>query len=363
MCYNMNNMEGNMSKKLIKIISICAIAVLVPLVILGVALSVSYNKSVVLSIFNGGDEIVDGTTSEVAIFVDNEKQTSNKVTLKKGTEVTVTWEGEGFVFNGWFDGNESEAQGKTAESEKASYTFALKSNKVLTAIKSYKAYTLNVRYKNGSNDVDTISYTRPSGENVGGFGEYTKSRAGYTFAGFKYGENVYSPTNGDYLYNGTSLSNALLASSTYSLDVTAVWNCNYENFNINYETDVNNHDVWGIKEDGTEVKLVGQLSFNFDDFATDGNDLTDNNMIDVLFGEYSSFFIKEGGNNVPVNLSLKNIKIAVNDGNVNLYDASADDPISTWIEAFEITKGIETLQQIQLISDDFIRVIFTFEKV
>lgn len=328
-----------MSKKLIKIISICAIAVLIPLVILGVALSVSYNKTVVLSIFDGGDEIAEGTTSKVAIFVENVQQDSNKVTLKKGTEVTVTWEGEGFVFDGWFNGNESEVQGKKAESEKASYTFTLNGNKVLTAIKSYKTYTLNVTYKAGSNEVDTVSYNR--GDN-GGFGGYNKTRAGYTFVGFKYGENVYTATGSDYIYNGNSLSIALLASPTYSLDVIAVWDCDYEDFLVKYDTDVEeNYYVWGIKEDGTELKLKDQEhTFTFDDFDNTGCDLTDS-LIHILFGEYTSFVIKDGGNNVNVNLSLDNIDVRVGESSEiqQLVGLSESDPISTWIEAFSIANG------------------------
>lgn len=358
-------MEGNMSKKLVRILSICAFAVLVPLIILGVALSVAGNKSVTLSIFDGGNSVIDATTSKVAIFVDNKEQTSNKITVKKGTAVTVTWEGTGFTFNGWFEGNESEAQGKQAVSTEKSYTFNLNHDRVLTAIKHYVPYQINVQYKKNSSEKETIYYSREVdelGNVVGTFGAYSKAsaREGYRFKGLEYNGNLYevNAEGTDYTFGGSSLETVLLASETYSIDATAVWECLYNTFSFQlYAQYGTTNIVYGVDENGNETRLSDlRCTFAFND-TENGADLADDYYAS-LFGKYSKFIIKDG-NNSEVIYDADNVSVTLNE--------------LTTPEDLDITlNGVTTVKELidlvvsargsELTDDDFVKITFSFKK-
>lgn len=353
-----------MSKKLIKIISICAVAVLLPLIILGVALSVSSNKAVTLSIFDGGDAVVEGTSSKVSIFVNDVEQEETTISVKNGTEVTVTWEGVGFKFDGWFSGRESQTQGNLPESENLSYTFTLKNNKVLTAKKSYKTYSLNVKFKEGSTIFDQISYTRSNGGS-GTFGAYTREREGYTFKGLMFDENLYIPAGTDFVFNGGSLS-TFFTNDTYTLDVTAVWECQYKNLNFKFTTDIDNkYYVYGVKND-TETELDGiSYLIAFNDNIDDGYDLTDNALDVLLLGRYEYFMIKVNGEPVRVQLVIEDVKVRLDKlssavtGDVHDMDFTGYDTLKDWIDFIEsVTNGGE-----KLTDDDVVYVKFIFERI
>ena len=143
-----------MSKKLIKIICICALVVLCPLVILGVSLASTEAVGCTLSIADGGIEKIGetdfgGKTSKVSIMIDGKEQKSNKITVTKKTKVTVTYEGVGYDFVGWYNGNYNEINREGNKADKAvtskkSYTFEISKNTVLTAVRDIKTY--NVSY-------------------------------------------------------------------------------------------------------------------------------------------------------------------------------------------------------------------------
>lgn len=309
-----------MSKKLVKILSICALTVLVPLIVLAVALCVVGNQAVTLSIRDGGNSVVAHTTSEIAIFIDSQKQDSNTITVKKGTEVTVTWAGTGFQFDGWFEGNESEAQGKTPVSRENSYTFTLDDNRVLTAIKHFVSYTVHVKYNANSTQTNDVFYSRrvdELGNVTGSFGVYglANTRSGYNFVGLEYGGHVYEKNTAgtDYTFGGASLGEALLDSDTYTIDATAVWECNYAELNLNVSTDVNStYTVYGVKNN-TETELRDlQRYFEFVDDA-DGYDLADS-WLTYVIGDYDNYIIKDGQNS-SVQLDITNVEVAIEDVN------------------------------------------------
>ena len=166
-----------MSKRLIKILSICALVILCPLVIVGVSLMATEAVGCTLTIFDGGIEQLGekdfgGKSSNVTIMVDGKAQESNKVTLTKHTEVTVTFEGVGYDFVGWFDGNYNEINrvGEGADkavSEKVSYTFEISKDTVLTAVRDIKTYnvTYDGFYDDGTTEIAlesaTLEYNQP----------------------------------------------------------------------------------------------------------------------------------------------------------------------------------------------------------
>lgn len=153
-----------MSKQLVKILVICALVIICPLVIVGVSLMSTEAVGCTLTIFDGGvekygDEDFGGKSSKVTIMVNGEAKKSNKVTLTKRTEVTVTFEGVGYDFLGWFEGkyNEINLEGEKVDkavSDKLSYTFEISKNTVLTAVRNVKQY--NVTYAGFYDDATTV---------------------------------------------------------------------------------------------------------------------------------------------------------------------------------------------------------------
>ena len=154
-----------MSKYLIKILSICAFVVLLPLIVVGSALCVTEAMGITLTVRDSGIEGgYAGASSEVSIYIDGEKQEGTKITIKKNTDVTVTYEGEGYDFQGWYKGNPAEiGDNARAESTKTSYSFTVRGTTVLTAIRNVKTYT--VTYTGQYDDGTAIDVT-PETENV-----------------------------------------------------------------------------------------------------------------------------------------------------------------------------------------------------
>ena len=150
-----------MSKYLIKILSICAFVVLLPLIILGSALCVTEATVCTLTIADGGNNgNGSGMTSNVAIYIDNELVEGKSVTVQKHTEITVTWEGTGYDFAGWYNGNYQEINFESAKplETETSYTFYLRGNTTLTAVRDVMHYTINYAgtLSDGTTEVSTV---------------------------------------------------------------------------------------------------------------------------------------------------------------------------------------------------------------
>lgn len=342
-----------MSKKLIKLLTICAIVVLVPLVVLGIALSVSFNKGVSLSIFEGGDSVIDEyTRSKIAIFIGNQEQEQTTIFVQKGTEVTITWEGEGYHFDGWFEGNESEVQGKKSVSENKSYTFTLYNNRVLTAIKSYVTYKLNVQENALSSNVQELSYKRDSG-----FQTYNLTRAGYTFKGFKYNNSLYIPNGLDYTCDGASLTAELVKSSDYQLDVVAVWECNYISlpyFRLCTVVEGTYSPI--IKEGEGEAYDEKDFSFEFVDTA-EGYDLQDN-YFQKLFGN-DKYYIDDDTNREVDMLQVVKCEVVVENDSGNIYRISGVTTFKELIDSLNASRQLHGKEALKL--TDRIQMTFTFK--
>lgn len=174
-----------MSKYLIKILSICAFVILFPLIIVGSALCVTEAMACTLKVLSGGVEGGYGASSNVSIFINNEKQDLNEVSVKKNTEVTVTYEGVGYDFVGWYNGNyeEIDRAEDSAVSTSVSYTFFVRGNTTLTAVRDVKEYTITYagQMDDGSDVVvEPAVQTYKYGESL----KYLEPVAGATFDGW-----------------------------------------------------------------------------------------------------------------------------------------------------------------------------------
>lgn len=355
-----------MSKKLLKIISICAFVVMLPVVILGVAMAASTNKGVTLTVFDGGDSTTEeGWSSAISISVNNVKQDSNKITVKKGTEVTVSWEGVGYEFEGWFEGNESEIQEKNIKESSVTYAFKLDNNAVLTGVKSF--LSLN------TNDA-SIKYN----PNTKKFDELNPSRENYTFVGLRYENNIYrKTTDGDYIQedNNSKLSDAIVAKGT-SLDVTEVWKVAegyYGALNIKVSTkcviDQKSYSVYGIDAEGksTKIKDLSEY-FAFDEFGLGENygEATNINeiMTNVLLN-YHNFYVEIGGETKEVawinNKTNFQVQISYPEtGNVSTVRSATMSTDSTFVNLIDLVK----LEEFSFnASSDIIQITFIFEEV
>ena len=139
-----------MSKHLTKILSILALIVLVPLIVVGSALCVTEAAPATLTIYEGGnDGQYGGKSSQIVISVggeaqlDENNQPLTSITLQKNTEVTVSFNGTGYEFAGWYDGNPQEVdETETAISTDRSYTFTLRGSTHLTALRNVMQYQI-----------------------------------------------------------------------------------------------------------------------------------------------------------------------------------------------------------------------------
>lgn len=186
-----------MSKYLVKILSICAFIILLPLVIVGSALCVTEAIGVRVTVAAAGIENEEGlATSNVSIYLDGEKQEGTTIVVKKNTELTVTYEGEGYDFQGWYNGNYSEINREKAKavSDKESYSFTVRANTVLTAVRDIKTYTVTYTGKlaDGATDVDLPNENLSYGQDLATLAD---PDGVYVLKGWRYVPNSEEPEN------------------------------------------------------------------------------------------------------------------------------------------------------------------------
>lgn len=178
-----------MSKHLVKILSICALVILLPLTIVGISLFVTEPVACTLTIEENESK---GTyaSSDISIRVDGEELEEKSAKIKKHTEVTVVFTGEGYNFKGWFDGKADEIQPTDeplSEDGETTYTFILRKSTTLTAVREVIKY--NVTYSGTLDDKttpvsDQIAETTQEIEYGARLASLTPTVAGTTFGGW-----------------------------------------------------------------------------------------------------------------------------------------------------------------------------------
>ncbi|MBE7074341.1 MAG: hypothetical protein E7379_04565 [Clostridiales bacterium] len=145
-----------MSKRLVKIMLICTVAILLPLAVVAVAITATQAKGVSVAVEETGkDATISGATSEVSIYVKNQKQDETTVSIRKNSKVTVVFTGKGYVFEGWFEGSADEINDQDkAVSKSKSYEFSAKNSTVLTAVRNVQKY--NITFSGENADGSTV---------------------------------------------------------------------------------------------------------------------------------------------------------------------------------------------------------------
>lgn len=156
-----------MSKQLAKLLSICALVVLLPFVVIGTALTFTEAVGVTLSIAQTGINGAYTDESQVGIFIDGQKQ-ADTIEVKKNKTVELAFQGEGYYFYGWYEGeagsiDKTKADGKISSEEKINYVVT--SNKTVTAVRDVQKY--NINYEGTNFDGTALTTTSQEGVEYG----------------------------------------------------------------------------------------------------------------------------------------------------------------------------------------------------
>lgn len=335
-----------MSKRLIKILSICALAILCVLVIVGVSIISTEAVGCTLTINADGIETLadsgtgyEGKSSAVKIVVDGKEHDSNKITLTKNTEVTVTFTGVGYNFEGWYNGNYDEINlgEDKAKSELQSYTFTLKKNTVLTAVRNVKTY--NVTYAGNYDDeataIDSIAKTyeyneplatpdaKSSKNALAGWYEMLQGSAGIT----------------------TKVANFVEEDVT----IYPKWERQY-NFEFYGVADYNyngNDGTFALKgtKDGVDNQYVEELGTKmyFMENPTEGYADLNQNVCDYFINQYSNFKTMNGDN--VVFTKVIEIYYKVNETYSNLAETVYLDELNDGVLSFgDVLEYVRTAQ-------------------
>ena len=402
-----------MSKYLVKILSICALVVMMSVAVVGAAVCVTEAIGCSLTVFNGS-QTYEGSDSSVTIYIDGEKQEGDKVQVSKYTEITVQFNGTGYDKVKWYEG-EFDVNKDKAVATGTTYTFELKKNTKLTAVANLKTYnvkfdgfladgttpitsvagfegtqvftygqeilapgsnteelffhgwniktaegvdarlykfatfdtndvtlvpkwdaqeyidyTINVAYKLGSTDVETLTYNVKDG-----LSEYTATRDNYKLVGIEFNGKVYAYNEAS--ENFTGLGEAVVRNGETEVNATAVWECIYGSFTFNLEGAANYEDSdLGFGEYGLMATKNGQVvamretisNAEFTDEEGENNfDLTDD-VYALFVPNYSNFTTLEG---TPIDLGdmTATVKVSVNG---NSYVAPFQDVTSITFE-------------------------------
>ena len=150
-----------MSKNLVKILSICAFVIILPLAILATALCVTESASYKLKLYISGLD-AENHVAACKVLINGEERKNNEMTFAKGADVVVTFEGVGYDFGAWYKGSEKAITEADKVSDQVSYSIKMTGNTTLTAkcaVKSYRvSYTGNDEDGNPLNLNTVVEY-------------------------------------------------------------------------------------------------------------------------------------------------------------------------------------------------------------
>lgn len=186
-----------MSKRLAKILSICALVVLMPFIIVGSALAFTQAVGVTLTIAQGGINSTLGIAEPtIAIVINNQVQEQDSIEVKKNTSVNLSYEGEGYHFYGWYEGNTSEIDVTKdiplANGAEDIQGYVVNGNKTLTAMRDVQTY--NVTYSGNDANGNPITLEKDNGLEYGAELEVLPGNAAKIFSGWAVKDSTEAPT-------------------------------------------------------------------------------------------------------------------------------------------------------------------------
>lgn len=269
LCYNMCKYGGVMSKQLAKIISICILAVLLPLAVVATAIAVTQAKDVTISVLQAGvDASQSGTSSEVEIIINGETQAEDSVTVRKNSSLTVQFTGTGYFFKGWLENGETDYV-----STKETFKLVASSNKTLTAVRDVQKYNISYSGENADGSAialakdDDMEYNTvlPSLSNGG-----AKVFAGWAVKGAQSVIPVFKANFDAYVANGE-----LEKTQNTEVELEPIWkqNTNYTvYFNVNDKSATNSFSMTYSATAGFDAYTLTRDGYTFVGLSIEGSD-------------------------------------------------------------------------------------------
>lgn len=173
-----------MSKNLVKIITICVLAVIIPVAIIVTAICLSNAVTYTLALAIEGFENVGSITLRVGGEAYNvtEETKDFAVKISRNKEVTLSVATEGYTFNGWYNGEAKDISEETFINKEISYKVKVSEDIKLTA--SFDLYEYVVTYDGNAKNNETLKYGEAL--NTGSYAVISEEDAkkGYTFEGW-----------------------------------------------------------------------------------------------------------------------------------------------------------------------------------
>lgn len=130
-----------MSAKFTKILTYVVLAVTIVVIVVCAAVLLSSGSAVQISV---DTHYISRTAADNDVVVKINGEQTNKLNVKEGSTVTLTFESMGYDFRGWFGGNAGEwSTAAEAVETEVSYTFTANENTELTAAFDATQYVVN----------------------------------------------------------------------------------------------------------------------------------------------------------------------------------------------------------------------------
>ena len=283
-----------MSKRLAKILSFCALAVLTPFIIVGSALAVTQAVGVTLSIAQSGINSTLGLADPaIAIMVDGKIQEENTIELKKNSSVDLSFEGEGYHFYGWYEGNADEIDIATdrplANGAEDIKGFVVNGNKVLTAMRDVQTY--NIVYTGNDANGNPITLEADNSLEYGSELEVLAGNAAKIFSGWAVKDSTTAPTR---------VAKFEATTQAQTIELVPVWkeNASYKVFfSINDKSDANAVSITYTIAGGFSAYTTTREGYTFAGLTVNDRLYVSNNAGDYLYnGEKLSEYLANPAN-------------------------------------------------------------------
>ncbi|MGN1201285.1 MAG: hypothetical protein ACI4R8_03420 [Candidatus Caccovivens sp.] len=216
-----------MSKTLSKILVVCAMIAIIPLMIVGTAFAAYYSISAQVNVYVyvNGDSVAEDAFAQVS-YNDKIYNAKENFEIQEGhlNKVELTANAKGYDFKGWYVGNlESYANALKTDEVKfdagsdKKISFNMTDYQNLVAVFEIRTIDVTWKYVANPNDLNTLTLTSPEGStSTFGYGDalpkLTYSGDEWTFLGWNVnnGETIYTSANAEIFENE-------------SVELSAVW--------------------------------------------------------------------------------------------------------------------------------------------
>jgi len=294
-----------MSRRISKILVICAMIAIFPLMIVGTAFAAYNSIESVVNVASYVDFVSSANGTYASVMFNGEAK--NEIVIKKGhtqnVEVKAHYSNNAYTFKGWYVGDKAEyeyalSNGEVQLKSGESLKFKMEDAKNYLAVYEINKFDVTYSYTSEPNGSDTVTEA-PEGKSQ-----------------FKYGEvlPVLTTSNNDYKYAGWMVNGARYQTATFAksetYQLTEPWlaktkvGLTFQVQGVNIETvSVNEEEIFVLPSVESIVDKIntegfgGIEGFNKDTFMKDGHSYTwsinDNSYSQVSPTADMTFTVKE----------------------------------------------------------------------